>query len=85
MVPRHSSADGSRLDEGLGGPARRNAEKANMLEKTSIEVALDHLCCIECGRTWVESDERWRIYLTDDAQPIPVLYCNICSSFEFGR
>jgi hypothetical protein len=56
-----------------------------MLEKTSIEVALDHLCCIECGRTWGESDERWRIYLTDDAQPIPVLYCNICASFEFGR
>ena len=56
-----------------------------MLEKTSLEVSLDHLCCIECGRTWVESDERWRIYLTDDAQPIPVLYCSICATFEFGR
>jgi hypothetical protein len=84
-VPGHSSAAETRLDEGLGGPARRNAETAHMLEKTSLEVILDHLCCIECGRTWVESNERWRIYLTDDAQPIPVLYCNVCAAFEFGR
>jgi len=58
---------------------------ANMLEKTSFEIALDHLRCIECGRTWLESQERWRIYLTEDTQPIPVLYCDTCASFEFGR
>jgi hypothetical protein len=56
---------------------------AAVRERTPLEVALDHLVCIECGRTWTEPQERWRIYLTDDVQPLPVLYCAACAAFEF--
>jgi hypothetical protein len=51
-------------------------EQRNLTEKR-------HLTCIECEREWVDAAERWRIYLTPDAQPEPVLYCADCASYEF--
>jgi hypothetical protein len=42
-----------------------------------------HLSCVECEREWVHPSERWRIYLTPDAQPEPVLYCADCAAYEF--
>ena len=41
------------------------------------------LTCVECEREWSEPSERWRIYLTADAPPEPVLYCAGCAAFEF--
>jgi len=41
------------------------------------------LTCVECEREWSEPSERWRIYLTADAPPEPVLYCAACAAFEF--
>jgi hypothetical protein len=54
-----------------------------MIDRQS-EVAQDQLTCIECHRAWTEPVERWRIYLTDDELPIPVVYCGACASHEFG-
>ena len=51
-------------------------EQGNLTEKR-------HLTCVECEREWVDAAERWRIYLTPDAQPEPVLYCADCASYEF--
>jgi hypothetical protein len=44
---------------------------------------VDLLRCIECLRGWTDPSERWRIYLTPDETPEPVLYCADCASFEF--
>jgi hypothetical protein len=41
------------------------------------------MTCVECEREWIEASERWRIYLTSDALPEPVLYCADCARFEF--
>jgi hypothetical protein len=41
------------------------------------------LTCIECAREWLDSRERWRIYLTPDEVSEPVLYCADCASYEF--
>jgi hypothetical protein len=42
------------------------------------------LTCIECARSWLEPLERWRLYLTDEPFPEPVLYCSDCADREFG-
>jgi hypothetical protein len=39
------------------------------------------LRCIECLRTWDAPAERWRIYLTDEREPL--LYCPGCAGREF--
>jgi hypothetical protein len=40
--------------------------------------------CLECGRTWVEQAERWRVYLTADDPPKPLVYCPECAEREFS-
>jgi hypothetical protein len=42
------------------------------------------LHCIECRRPWLDSDERWRLKVTDDSPPETVPYCARCASREFG-
>jgi hypothetical protein len=39
--------------------------------------------CQECRRPWLEVQERWRLYLTDDEHAEAVLYCPICAGREF--
>ena len=59
-------------------------ETASMFEREPQELAqATTLTCIECTREWLDQGERWRIYLTMDAQPEPVLYCADCAAFEF--
>ncbi len=41
------------------------------------------LTCIECGRLWVQPQERWRLYVTDEEQPERVAYCQACAEREF--
>jgi hypothetical protein len=41
------------------------------------------LSCVECRREWTDPSERWRVYLTSDEPPEPVLYCADCAAFEF--
>jgi hypothetical protein len=57
-----------------------------MIDPMRYEQQLTHvgrLSCIECNREWSDPSERWRIYLTTDEPPAPVLYCADCASFEF--
>jgi len=42
------------------------------------------LRCLECWRPWVESTERWRIYLSGENPSIPLTYCPECAQREFG-
>lgn len=41
------------------------------------------LRCLECGRPWVESSERWRTYLNGESPPRPLTYCPVCAAREF--
>jgi hypothetical protein len=41
------------------------------------------LVCVECSREWTEPHERWRIYVTADEPPEPVVYCAACAAYEF--
>ena len=41
------------------------------------------LVCMECDRAWLHPSERWRLYLTEDDPPRPVLYCPDCAEREF--
>jgi hypothetical protein len=60
------------------------AETASMFEREPRELAqATAQTCIECKREWLDGTERWRIYLTADVQPEPVLYCADCAAFEF--
>jgi hypothetical protein len=60
------------------------AETGSMFEREPRELMqATALTCIECRREWLEPNERWRIYLTADARPEPVLYCANCAAFEF--
>jgi len=43
------------------------------------------LTCIECGAAWLDSSERWRLYLTSDEPPEAVPYCPDCNEREFGE
>ena len=54
------------------------------LEDGRTAFAADHvLTCIECGRLWVQPEERWRLYVTDDEQPERLAYCQACAEREF--
>jgi hypothetical protein len=53
-------------------------------ESVQPAVAVTPLVCQECGSVWVESKERWRVYLSDDSPPLPVPYCPVCAREEFG-
>jgi hypothetical protein len=57
-----------------------------MIDPLQHQQELTHvaqLSCIECRRLWIDASERWRIYLSPDAVPEPVLYCADCASYEF--
>jgi hypothetical protein len=55
-----------------------------MLEREPRELTqVTPLTCIECRREWLDASERWRIYVTTDALPEPVLYCADCAAYEF--
>lgn len=59
-------------------------ETGCMFEREPRELTqMTALTCIECRREWLDPSERWRIYLTLDAQPEPVPYCADCAAFEF--
>jgi hypothetical protein len=50
----------------------------------SSELTVAVLTCVECDVPWLEPSERWRVYLTEDALPEPVAYCERCATREFG-
>jgi len=39
--------------------------------------------CLECGRSWLDVWERWRIYLSSENPPQPLAYCPDCAQREF--
>jgi hypothetical protein len=42
------------------------------------------LLCQECLRPWLDSSERWRLYLDEDVEPtLAVAYCADCARREF--
>ena len=45
-----------------------------------VKLPLD---CQECERRWVDSAERWRVYLTPEEPPEAVAYCPECAAREF--
>lgn len=49
------------------------------------QATLQALRCLECLREWVEPHERWRMYVTTDAEPECGLYCASCAAFEFDN
>ena len=58
-------------------------ETAGSEAHTNSLVALPALVCIECSRPWLLAWERWRLKVTDDAQPETVAYCPACHAREF--
>ena len=40
--------------------------------------------CLECRRPWVDSTERWRVYLSVESPSQPLTYCPECARREFG-
>ena len=40
------------------------------------------LACTQCGRTWEDPGERWRVQFTDDDRPVS--YCPDCARTKFG-
>jgi len=50
------------------------------LERTTV---VEPVSCLECGRSWVEPSERWRIYLSGDTPPESLTYCPDCARREF--
>ncbi len=69
-IPRASAFPAERIEREMTNP-----------ETVSVPAALR---CIECLRPWVDPDERWRLKITDDAQPETVPYCPDCATREFG-
>ncbi len=43
----------------------------------------DTLICLECGRSWLDESERWRLYVTGAEPQELLLYCAGCASREF--
>jgi len=43
------------------------------------------LVCEECRRPWLDSHERWRMYLDSDEPAHGVPYCPDCASREFDE
>jgi hypothetical protein len=55
-----------------------------MIDPEQRELTQVHpLVCVECSREWTDPRERWRIYVTSDEPPEPVVYCAGCASYEF--
>jgi hypothetical protein len=59
-----------------------SAEISRMAEPPTPQTT-QVLTCIECGRLWVQPQERWRLYVTDEEQPERVAYCQACAEREF--
>lgn len=57
-----------------------------MMQKKHRErtIATIPLHCLECRRPWVESTERWRVYLSGENPSLPLTYCPECAQREFG-
>ena len=53
------------------------------MAQQSTRLVQCELTCIECRRTWLKLDERWRVYLTDDDPREVVAYCPRCAGREF--
>ena len=49
-------------------------------ERTTL---IERVRCLECGRYWVATAERWRTYLSPDSPPQPLTYCPECARREF--
>jgi hypothetical protein len=47
------------------------------------ETLTRQLRCVECGRSWLDPRERWRVYLTDDEPADSAAFCPGCSAREF--
>ena len=69
-IPRASAFPEGRIEREMMNP--------------EIASVADTLRCIECLRPWVDAGERWRLKITDDAQPETVPYCPDCATREFG-
>jgi hypothetical protein len=60
------------------------AENTSMNDEFATVIAPPVLCCQECLRPWLDSSERWRLYLDEDVKPaLAVPYCADCASREF--
>jgi uncharacterized protein YlaI len=55
-----------------------------MSETQKTAVVATPIRCIECRRTWLVDDERWRIKLLDEEPAEVVPYCPGCHAREFG-
>jgi hypothetical protein len=53
-------------------------------DQADTALATAPIVCIECRRPWVTNAERWRLKITDDAEPEIVPYCPDCARREFG-
>jgi hypothetical protein len=79
----------STTSTGVGHRYRRRGylpavhETARTEAHTDSLVVLPALVCIECSRPWLVVSERWRLKVTDDAQPETVPYCPACHAREF--
>lgn len=53
----------------------------NRAESTTL---VEPVRCLECGRSWLDLSERWRIYLlSGESPPEPLTYCPDCARREF--
>jgi hypothetical protein len=80
-IRRHGSKDRqdwSFVQEWIGPEVPK---KMPMPEKATLTT---HLClCQECRRPWLEPQERWRLYLTEEEPVEAVPYCPSCAAREF--
>ena len=51
---------------------------------SSLSIMVRPIACQECGRSWHDERERWRIYVACFATPLVVPYCPQCAEHEFG-
>jgi hypothetical protein len=59
-----------------------DAERATRVTHTP------NLTCVECRRPWLNSAERWRVYLinvTSDMPPLTVPFCPACAMRLIGE
>ena len=52
-------------------------------DRTEPTISTIPLCCLECGRFWIEAAERWRLYLSREDPLQRLLYCPDCAQREF--
>jgi hypothetical protein len=55
-----------------------------MADRTEPTLYAALLRCLECGRAWLEPQERWRLYLTREEPPQALAYCPQCAEREFN-